>query len=146
LALDVGEARIGLARGELGSRFAFGRGALRRSGRQADDVAAVAAAAAAEGSSRVVVGLPLRAQGGDSRQTQRVRSFAQALRVAGLRVELLDERFTTALAQRQVAASGLSRGRRREKGRLEEGAAVAILETYLERRAAGDARVEGATP
>jgi putative Holliday junction resolvase len=146
LALDVGEARIGLARGELGSRFAFGRGALRRSGRQADDVAAVAAAAAAEGSSRVVVGLPLRAQGGDSRQTQRVRSFAHALRAAGLRVELLDERFTTALAQRQVAASGLPRGRRQEKGRLDEGAAVAILETYLERRAAGDARVEGATP
>ena len=146
MALDVGEARIGLARGELGSRFAFGRGALRRSGRQADDVASVAAAAAAEGASRVVVGLPLRAQGGDSLQTQRVRSFAQALRAAGLRVELLDERFTTALAQRQVAASGLSRGRRREKGRLDEGAAVAILETYLERRAAGDPRGEGPTP
>jgi putative holliday junction resolvase len=133
LALDVGEARIGLARGEIGARFAFGRGALRRSGRQADDVAAVVAAAAAEGAARVVVGLPLRAQGGDSLQTQRVRSFAQALRAAGLRVELFDERFTTALAQRQLAASGLSRGKRQQKGRLDEGAAVAILETYLER-------------
>jgi putative holliday junction resolvase len=146
LALDVGEARIGLARGEVGSRFAFGRGALRRSGRQSDDVAAVAAAAAAEGAALLVVGLPLRAQGGDSVQTQRVRSFAQALRTAGLRVELLDERFTTALAQRQVATSGLSRGKRQEKGRLDEGAAVAILETYLERRAAADEREEGPTP
>lgn len=146
MALDVGEARIGLARGEVGSRFAFGRGALVRSGRQADDVAAVAASAAAEGASLVVVGLPLRARGGDSLQTQRVRSFAQALRAAGLRVELLDERFTTALAQRQIAGSGLSRGRRQEKGRLDEGAAVAILETYLERQAAAAAGEEGATP
>ncbi len=146
MALDVGEARIGVARGEVGSRFAFGRGALQRSGRQADDVAAVVAAAAAEGASLVVVGLPLRAQGGDSLQTQRVRSFAQALRAAGLRVELLDERFTTALAQRQVAGSGLSRGRRQEKGRLDEGAAVAILETYLERRAATAAGEDGTAP
>ena len=146
MALDVGESRIGLARGEVGSRFAFGRGALRRSGRQADDVAAVAAAATAEGAALLVVGLPLRAQGGDSLQTQRVRSFAQALRGAGLRVELLDERFTTALAQRQIATSGLSRGKRQEKGRLDEGAAVAILETYLERRSAADEREEGAPP
>lgn len=145
LALDVGEARIGLARGELGARFAFGRGALRRSGRQADDVAAVAAAAAAEGASRIVVGLPLRAQGGDSLQTQRVRSFAQALRAAGLHVELFDERFTTALAQRQIAASGLSRGKRQQKGRLDEGAAVAILETYLARHATAGDGDEGAT-
>jgi len=135
LALDVGEARIGLARGELGARFAFGRGTLPRSGRQADDVAAVAAAAAAEGAGLILVGLPLRAQGGDSAQTQRVRAFAAALQAAGLTVELLDERFTTALAQRQLARSGLPRGKRREKGRVDEAAAIAILETYLARHA-----------
>ena len=145
LALDVGEARIGLARGEAGATLAFGRGALRRCGRQADDVAAVASAAEAEGASLLVVGLPLRAQGGDSRQTQRVRAFARALAAAGLRVELLDERFTTALAQRQVSGAGLPRGKRREKGRLDEGAAVAILETYLARRAAAGEREEAAS-
>jgi putative holliday junction resolvase len=143
LALDVGEARIGLARGEVGAAFVFGRGALQRSGRLADDVAAVAAAAAAERAVLLVVGLPVRAQGGDSAQTQRVRAFVAALRAAGHAVELLDERFTTALAQRQVATSGLSRGKRREKGRLDEAAAIAILETYLARRtAAGTASAE----
>jgi putative holliday junction resolvase len=133
LALDVGEARIGLARGAWGRPFAFGRGALPRSRQLADDVAAVAAAATAEGAVRVVAGLPLRAQGGDSLQTQRVRSFVAALRAAGLAVDLLDERFTTALAQRQLATSGLPRGKRQEKGRLDEAAAVAILESYLAR-------------
>ena len=140
LALDVGEARIGLARGEIGGPFVFGRGALVRSGRLADDVAAVAAAAAAERAVLLVVGLPVRAQGGDSAQTQRVRAFVAALRAAGQAVELLDERFTTALAQRQVAASGLPRRKRREKGRLDEAAAIAILETYLARTAPGAPR------
>ncbi len=131
LALDVGDARIGLAVARDGDTMAFGRGALRRSGKQAEDVQAVAQAAATEGAGRLVVGLPLRAQGGDSAQTSRVRSFAQALRAAGLQVELLDERFTTALASRQIAGSSLSRSKRREKGLLDEAAAVAILETYL---------------
>lgn len=131
LALDVGEARIGLAVAREGDRMAFGRGALRRSGKQAADVQAVSDAAAAEGAGRLIVGLPLRAHGGDSPQTSRVRSFAQALQAAGLQVELVDERFTTALAGRQLAGSGLPRGKRQEKGRLDEAAAVAILETYL---------------
>jgi putative holliday junction resolvase len=135
----VGEARIGLAYGEFGRSFVFGRGALRRSGRLADDVNAVVAAAASERAVRLVVGLPLRAQGGDSAQTRRVRDFVAALRAAGLVVELLDERFTTALAQRQVATSGLPRAKRQEKGRLDEAAAIAILETYLAQRAGAGA-------
>ena len=139
LALDVGEVRIGLARGEIGAPFVFGRGTLTRCGRLSDDVAAVAAAAAAERAVMLVVGLPVRAHGGDSAQTRRVRDFAAALHAAGHAVELLDERFTTALAQRQVATSGMPRAKRREKGRLDEAAAIAILETYLARRASAQA-------
>lgn len=135
IALDVGEARVGLARGEVGVAWAFGRGALTRSGKLSRDVAAIGDAARAEGASRLVVGLPLRAQGGDSRQTERVRAFADALRAQGWTVELVDERYTTALASRQVRGAGLPRAKRQEKGRLDEGAAVAILETYLARAA-----------
>ncbi len=131
LALDVGEARVGLARGERGTRWAFGRGALPRSGHLAQDVAAILEVARAEGADRIVVGLPVRAQGGDSVQTGRVRAFADALRAHGWTVDLVDERFTTALAARQLRATGLPRRKRQEKGRLDEGAAVAILETYL---------------
>jgi putative Holliday junction resolvase len=145
LALDVGEARVGLARGEVGAPWAFGRGALKRSGQLARDVAAVATAAAEEGASRLIVGLPIRAQGGDSAQTQRVRAFADALAAHGLTVELVDERFTTALATRQLQAA-LPKAKRREKGRVDEASAVAILETWLARHAppvhAPDAPVE----
>jgi putative holliday junction resolvase len=136
LALDVGEARVGLARGEAGAPWAFGRGALRRTGRVADDVAAVSAAARTEGATRLIVGLPVRAQGGDSAQTQRVRAFADALAAHGWVVELVDERYTTALATRQLRGA-LPKGKRREKGRVDEASAVAILETWLARHAQG---------
>ncbi len=139
LALDVGEARIGVARAEVGPDFAFGRGALRRT-RQAEDVRQVADLVAAEGASRVIVGLPHRTDGRDSKQTRRVRAFAQALRDAGLRVEFEDERFTTALAERALRTGGLPLGKRRDKGRVDEASAIAILETRLRRAAETDPR------
>jgi putative Holliday junction resolvase len=135
LALDVGDARIGVARGEMGGRLAFGRGALERRGTR-HDVEAVRRLAAAEGASLVVVGLPRRTQGDDSPQTRRVRAFADALREAGLEVVLEDERFTTQLADRRLRDAPLTKGRRRDKGRVDEASAVAILESYLARRAA----------
>lgn len=130
LALDVGEARIGVARGELGSSFAFGRGHLTRHKLTAD-VAAVQRLAAEEGAARVVVGLPSNLRGGDSAQTQKVRAFAAALERAGLECVFEDERLTTRLAAQGLAQSGLKRGRRQEKGLLDERAAVLILESYL---------------
>ncbi|MEX2535018.1 MAG: Holliday junction resolvase RuvX [Trueperaceae bacterium] len=135
LALDVGEARIGVARGELGSQFAFGRGFISRQGSSAD-VSAVAEAARAEGATRVVVGLPRRTDGKDSAQTLRVREFIAALETAGLTVDVEDERFTTRLATSQILGSGQSKRRRQEKGRVDEASAVLILETYLRRMGA----------
>ena len=130
LALDVGEARIGVARGEVGSSFAFGRGFITRSSLAAD-VAAVQSLTDEEGAARVVVGLPSRLRGGDSAQTQKVRAFAAALEKAGLEVQFEDERLTTRLAAQGLAKSGLKKKQRQEKGRLDERAAVLILESYL---------------
>lgn len=142
IALDVGDARIGLARGELGSPFAFGRGYLERSGTRAD-IDAVADLVRREGAGRVVVGLPRRTDGSDSRQTQRVREFIASLEQAGQTVEVEDERFTTRLATSQILGSGRSRGSRREKGRVDEASAVLILETYLARVGRGAIDNEG---
>ena len=132
LALDVGEARIGVARGELDSSFAFGRGYISRQ-KLSRDVAAIKALAEEEGASLVVVGLPSSLRGGDSPQTQKVRAFASELERSGLRVVLEDERLTTRMASRGLATSGLKKKQRQEKGRLDERAAVLILESYLAR-------------
>lgn len=136
LALDVGDARIGVAVGAFGSGFAFGRGHIERHGTRRD-VPEVLAAAEREGAGLIVVGLPLRLDGNESPQTERVRTFATALAAAGaeqgVRVTLEDERLTTRIAQRQIGGSELPRSRRQEKGRLDEAAAVLILESYLRR-------------
>lgn len=137
IALDVGDARIGLAAGKLGSSFAFGRGALTRAGTKRD-VPEVLRVAHEEGAGVIVVGLPLRLDGSESAQTARVRTFVSELLAAaeplGLQVVLEDERLTTRIAQRQVGTSALPRSRRQEKGRLDEAAAVLILESYLQRQ------------
>jgi len=126
----VGDVRIGVARAEVGSTFAFGRGAIRRT-KQREDVAAVEQLADQEGATRIIVGLPTRTDGSDSKQTQRVRAFARALEEAGLIVEFMDERFTSKIAERNLAGSALPRGKRQEKGRIDEASAIRILEDWL---------------
>jgi putative Holliday junction resolvase len=72
----------------------------------------------------VIVGLPLSLSGGDSAQTGEARAFARRLQNAlPVPVELFDERFTTALAQR-------SGGRASEDSR----AAAHLLEGWLARQ------------
>jgi len=132
LALDVGDARIGVAAGTVGSLLAFGRGAIGRQGTR-KDVPAVLALVEKEGAAAIVVGIPVRLDGSESPQTERVRRFAAALAEAGADVVFEDERLTTRIAQRPVSDSDLPRSRRQEKGLLDEAAAVQILESYLRR-------------
>ncbi len=130
MALDVGEARIGVAVGKLGSTFVFGRGFITRQKEQAD-VEAIKEKVIQESAELVVVGLPLRHDGEDSEQTKRVRTFAKTLGLAGLTVTFEDERFTSQIAAQNIYKSGLPKKKRQEKGRLDEAAAVLILESYL---------------
>ncbi|MGQ9753625.1 MAG: Holliday junction resolvase RuvX [Thermaceae bacterium] len=129
-ALDVGRARIGLAVGEEGLPFAFGRGYLVRRGFE-EDVKALLGFFAREGVKKVVVGLPLRTDLKESEEAQAVLRLAEALRARGVDVELMDERYTTRLAQRRLAHA--PKRVRREKGRLDELVAVILLEDYLAR-------------
>ncbi len=129
-ALDVGEARIGRAVGELGRPFAFGRGYLQRTDPERD-LEELVRWLEAEGVRRVVVGLPLRTGGEEGPEAARVRRLGEALRSRGFEVVYEDERFTTKLAARQLV--GAPRRTRRQKGKLDELAAVSLLEGYLAR-------------
>ncbi|MDM7325050.1 MAG: Holliday junction resolvase RuvX [Thermus sp.] len=127
-ALDVGEARIGLAVGEEGSPFAFGRGYLVRKGLE-EDVAAILDFVVREGLGKLVVGLPLRTDLKESAQAKRVLPLVEALRAKGVVVELWDERYTTKVAKRRLEHA--PKRVRREKGLLDEMSAVVLLEGYL---------------
>jgi putative holliday junction resolvase len=128
LALDVGDARIGVARGETTSSFVFGRGFITRT-KLSEDVETLQKLIADERAKLIVIGLPKSKDGSDSPQTQKVRAFAKELEKAGLTVVLEDERFTTRLASQRLR--DLPKHKRQEKGRLDEAAAILILESYL---------------
>ncbi len=79
------------------------------------------------GAERVVVGLPLSLDGGDSDQTREAREFAAVLgrRLKAVPVELYDERFTTKLAQRDGSSRASEDSR----------AAAHLLSSWLDRHA-----------
>jgi putative holliday junction resolvase len=129
-ALDVGEARIGLAVGEVGSPWVFGRGYHVRTDLQAD-LEALKALAIRESATLFVVGLPLRTDGKPSAQAERVMVLVDAMRAQGMQVELLDERYTTKIGQQRLQQA--PKRTRQDKGKLDEASAVTLLEFYLQK-------------
>ncbi len=78
---------------------------------------------------RVIVGLPLSLDGGDTEQTRETRAFADELAARlgdGVAVEMHDERFTTRLAQRIDTTTGA-----RAKASEDSRAAAHLLESWL---------------
>ena len=132
-ALDLGKARVGVAiDDELGS-MAHPRGTLPGADRAAL-VAALRALADEEGIVRFVVGLPLDMKGGEGEAARSARKVAQAIADGtGREVELWDERLSTVQARRALAASEVHG--RRAKERIDEAAACAILQAWLDARA-----------
>lgn len=130
LALDVGQVRIGLAVADIDANMAFGRGYINRT-KLKEDLKKIKNIYEAENSKLIVVGLPLRSDGQNSKQTQRVRAFARILENEGYNVVFEDERFSSKMAKQALIASGLSKKKRKEKGLIDEEAAKIILENYL---------------
>jgi putative pre-16S rRNA nuclease len=143
LGLDLGARRIGLAISDPEGKIAFPAGCLERRGRR-QDLAALLHMARERGVERVVVGLPIHLDGRVGAQAEAARAFARELAGAlELPVDLLDERWTSAEAERHLRAAGRRASRRRERGEVDAVAAALLLSTYLERRRGGTAE-EGA--
>lgn len=85
----------------------------------------------------VVIGLPLKLDGTNSPQTEKVYEFKtmleNKLRSTGMshvRIVFQDERFTTVIAERVLIEADLRRSKRKEV--IDKQAAVIILQSYLE--------------
>jgi putative Holliday junction resolvase len=133
LAVDWGERRIGLAVSDPLGVLASGLPTLTVRGR-AEALERVAAAAAEVEAERIVVGLPLLLSGERGTAAQAAESFAADLATrTGLAVETWDERLTSAMSRRRLQETGVKTGR--AKTRVDRGAAVVLLESYLQRLA-----------
>ncbi|HEX2765908.1 MAG TPA: Holliday junction resolvase RuvX [Candidatus Limnocylindria bacterium] len=144
LALDHGSRRIGVAIGDPETGMAFARAAITR--RSLDhDLARIGELCTEEGVERVVIGLPLHADGSEGEQAASARAFGQRLAAAtGLEVEYEDERLTSWAAGEGFAAEG--RRPDRGSGELDSAAARLILQQYFDaRRQPGDRARPAAT-
>lgn len=129
LAVDWGERRIGLAVSDALGILATGLPTLEIRG-VAEAVARVADTIRTMEADSVVVGLPLTLAGEKGEAALAAERFAARLReVSNVPVVLHDERLTSAMAERRMRERGeKSRGR---KGKVDEGAAVVLLEGWL---------------
>ena len=134
MAIDWGERRIGLAisdpRGVIASPAGF---IARRAGKR-PPLTKIIEKAKELGAAAFVLGLPLDEDGHDTPRAVEVRAVAVELeRRTGFRVDLVDERYTTAAARRAVRTLG---------GKPEErpGDIDALSATVLLQHALGRAR------
>ena len=145
LGLDLGTRRIGTAVSDIEGSIAFPHGVIERRDTRVD-LEAVSSLIREQGVERVVVGLPIHMDGRSGPEARAARAFAKALATqSGLKVEVLDERWTTVEAERALRAgySGRGRSKKREKirrERVDSLAAALILRTYLERVASDATR------
>ena len=131
LAVDVGQARVGLAITDIHAILASPLATVNRLESLSDSVEAVIAASSVVGELlEVYVGVPINLQGKSTLSTDDALTFASALQEAsGLEVRLIDERLTTSMANNQLKQIGKSQ--KDARSTIDQMAAVAILEFAL---------------
>lgn len=133
VALDVGDRRIGIAVSDpLGvtaqpietyTRIGYG-----------PDSRHIAEIARRYETDRILCGLPRNMDGTQGFQVEKVKEFAAKLEELGLVIEYYDERMTTMLAENALLEANMRREDRKKK--VDMVAAVVILQSYLDARAA----------
>jgi putative Holliday junction resolvase len=131
LAVDWGTRRIGVALSDPTRLIAQPLVTLtRRAGHRAP-VADLVELVRRHHADQVVVGLPLEPDGEEGPAAAEARALGEAIgRRSGVRVTYWDERLSTAVALRAARAAGVRDRRSRE--RIDQMAAVAILQHYLD--------------
>ena len=135
MAVDPGSKRVGLAVSDPTETIAQALTTIPAEP-SATLASRLAEIAKAQGARRIVVGLPLRLDGTHGPEAAAARRLAHGLRQAsGLPVEMVDERLTTAEAERSLIAGGVRRAKRRLS--IDGVAATLLLQGHLDSKRAG---------
>jgi putative holliday junction resolvase len=132
LAVDPGSRRVGLAVSDPTGTIAQPLATL--DAEPLETLAArIADVARQHEAGRIVVGLPRRLDGSFGPEARAAQELAEGVReTSGVPVELVDERLTTAQAERSMIAGGVRRRRRRAT--IDRVAATLLLQSHLDRR------------
>ena len=138
LGLDVGDKTIGVAVSDALDITAQGVMTIERIGIK-KDTGKVLEYIREYDCDTVVVGLPLKLDGTDSPQTEKVREFREKLEnkmhsqgLGNVAVEYYDERLTTVMAEKVLIEADVSRKNRKKV--IDKQAAVLILQGWLDRQ------------
>ena len=147
LGIDVGRARIGVARCDLHAMLATPIETVPRAASGDADIARILELAEETGAVEMVVGLPLGMSGHRTPSTEDAEHFARRIAAhleqagdwaAGISVRLVDERLSTVSAQGQLRQAG--KKSKQSRGIIDQAAAVVILQHALDmERSRGDA-------
>ena len=129
VALDVGDARIGVAVSDASRLIASPVEVIHRVG-FGPDVKRVQEICRRYDTTLILSGLPLNQNGTEGPQAAKVRLFCQQLEKVGLVVYYQDERLTTVTAENALLEQNMHRAQRRQT--VDKVAAAVILQQYLD--------------
>ena len=133
MGVDFGERRIGVALSDPSRTLASPVATLRRRRGKRPPWRELVDLAREHGVAQVVLGLPLGLDGEETPWCAEIRRAGEELAERlGVPVAFVDERFTSVQAERAVRSSGLPRGERERKERVDAGAAALILQRWLD--------------
>lgn len=138
IGIDVGKARIGVARCDLHAMLATPIETVRRSGSDTSDIDRILELTREHEAVELVVGLPLGLSGHRTPSTDDAEEFAHRIAEAlvaapgggEITVRLVDERLSTVSAQSHLRQAG--KKAKQSRGIIDQAAAVVILQHALD--------------
>ncbi|MCK5457482.1 MAG: Holliday junction resolvase RuvX [Melioribacteraceae bacterium] len=129
LGIDYGAKRVGIAITDPLRIFAYGLTTIQNDLKFWDNLSKLFEEYDVE---LIVLGYPLNESGERSSSTELIEKFQIELEEKiKLPIELVDERYSSSIAQQQVLESVTSKKKRRNKGLIDKNAAAIILQDYL---------------
>jgi putative Holliday junction resolvase len=131
MGLDYGTVRIGVSVSDPLKIIAQGFTTLQNGQDVLDRILLIIQEQAVE---RIIVGNPLNLRGEVSTKAEEVQEFVKRLKAkTTVEIVMLDERFTSVMAQRSIMTMGTKKKQRQNnKGKVDEVAAAILLQGYLD--------------
>ena len=131
MALDFGDARIGIAMSDIMKIIANGYETYKRVSEE-KDLQYIAGLVKPKAVDEIVFGVPINMDGTEGDRVLRTREFADKLQqlIPNVKISFQDERLTTVTGERMLIEAGVRREKR--KGVIDKIAATIILQQYLD--------------
>ena len=136
MAIDYGRKRCGVAVTDVLQICANGLPTVRT----CDLISFIKEYHTKENLEEIIIGEPKDMKGQPSESMNYIKPFLTRLKkeLTEIPIKMIDERFTSVIAHREMLAGGFKRKERENKGRIDEMSAVLILTSYLESKSRND--------